>query len=69
MRRLGGSSCNQAKTQRPRLALEGSANEPSFRTKRMREGRTSSNQVEDKQPELALGGSTDAIKGTEHVTV
>ena len=36
MQRLGG---NQAETQRPKLALEGSANNPSFRTKRMREGR------------------------------
>ena len=38
MQRLGGSSYNLAETQRPRLALEGSANNPSFRTKKMREG-------------------------------
>ena len=39
MQRLGGSSCNLAETQRPRLALEGARQtNPSFRTKRKREG-------------------------------
>ena len=37
-----GSSYNLVETQRLTLALEGSANNPSFRTKRMREGRTKS---------------------------
>ena len=40
MQRLGGSSCNQAETQRPKLGLDGLANNPSFRTKRMHEGHT-----------------------------
>ena len=40
MQGLGGSSCNLAETQRPRLAYEGARqNNPSFRTKRTCEGR------------------------------
>ena len=48
-KRLGGSSCNLTETQRPRLALEGARQtNPSFRAKRMREGRIKSQGTPDR---------------------
>ena len=60
MQRLGGSSCDLAETQRPRLAFEGSAKNPSFRATRMREGRTKSqgNPWPPSRSVQRLGGSS-----------